>query len=126
MRGYPTTPEIREKILAEYQNGAKIPNLMHRYKLSDKTIKRIVGVYEFDYHKTKKSENKAKKANVVDAEAEKAEKVVTEFIESRIRYLNEQIVKLSDEKKKLREFYDYLTENEKMKKKKKRKGRITK
>lgn len=93
MRGYPTTPEIREKILAEYQNGAKIPNLMHRYKLSDKTIKRIVGLYEFDYHRTKKSKNKV---NAVDAE-----KAITEYINNRINYLNEQIVKLSEEKKEI-------------------------
>ena len=59
MRGCPTSKEIREKIKCEYQNGAEIPNLMHRYRLSDKTIKRIVGIYEFDYDKA----NKAKRSN---------------------------------------------------------------
>ena len=100
MRGRYTTEEEREKIRMEYQNGAKIPNLAHRYKLSDKTIKRIVGIYDFDYSRTKKGETKS---NIADAE-----KVVTEYINNRINYLNEQIIKLSDEKKKLREFCDYL------------------
>lgn len=104
MRGHYTTREEREKIIAEYQNGAKIPNLMHRYKLSDKTIKRIVGIYKFNY--SDNGENK----NDVDVNVEN---VVTEYINNRIAYLNEQIIKLSNEKMKLQEFNDYLFKTEK-------------
>lgn len=105
MRGYPTSKETREKIKYEYQNGAKIPNLMHRYKLSDKTIKRIVGIYEFDYNKVKR--NNSSNSNIENAAAED---VIITYINNRIAYLNEQIVKLSEEKKKLQSFYDYLNE----------------
>lgn len=112
MRGYPTSEETREKIKYEYQNGAKIPNLMHRYKLSDKTIKRIVGIYEFDYDKASKVKRNNPNTNI---ENTVVENVVMNYINNRIKYLNEQIVKLSEEKRKLREFYDYLTEPEKEK-----------
>lgn len=102
MRGRPTSKETREKIISEYQNGATIINLMRRYKLSDKTVKRIVGIYEFDYSKKNNDKNNVN-----------AENIITEYINNRIASLNEQIIKLSNEKMKLQEFNDYLIKADK-------------
>jgi hypothetical protein len=109
MRGRYTTKEERESIRREYQNGAKIGNLVYRYKVSDKTIKRIVGLYEYPYAENKKDVKQITDITDTNANSDAtAEKVITEYINNRINYLNEQIIKLSNEKRKLQDFYDYL------------------